>query len=86
MCYHAVNCRRELKLCSISRTLSKNDVSRWQIGYIADADDNFATIRRNRDCRDRGLKISLDDIQLMPTSSLLQRIFEIDNFDPEVSN
>jgi hypothetical protein len=27
----------------------KKDVSRWQIGYIADTGDNFATIRRNRD-------------------------------------
>jgi hypothetical protein len=36
----------------------KMDVSRWQIGYIAVAGDNFATIRRNRDGRGRGLKLS----------------------------
>jgi hypothetical protein len=34
----------------------------WQNGYIADAGDNFATIRRNRDERGRGLKIVLEDI------------------------
>jgi hypothetical protein len=64
----------------------KKDVSRWKPGYIADACDNFATIRRNRDGRGRGLKISLEDIQLMPTSPLLQRLFEIENFDPEESD
>jgi hypothetical protein len=64
----------------------KKDVSRWQIGYIADVGDNFATIRRNRDGRGRGLNIALEDIQLMLTSPLLQRLFENENFDPEVSN
>jgi hypothetical protein len=64
----------------------KMDVSRWQNGYIADAGDNFAIIRRKRDGRGRGLKIALEDIQLMPTSSHLQQLFEIENFDPEVSN
>jgi hypothetical protein len=64
----------------------KKDVSLWQIGNIADAGDNFATIRRNRDGRGRGLKIALEDIQFMPTSPLLQRLFEIEHFDPEVSN
>jgi hypothetical protein len=63
----------------------KKNVSRWQIGYIADAGDNFATIRRNRDGRGRGLKIAIEFIQLMPTSLLLQRLFEIENFDPEKS-
>jgi hypothetical protein len=61
----------------------KKDVSRWQIGYIADAGDNFATIRQNRDGRGRGLKIALEDIQLMPTSPRLQRVFENENFDPK---
>jgi hypothetical protein len=64
----------------------KKDVSRRQIGYIADAGDNFATIRRNRDGRGRGLKIALEDIQLVPTSPLLQRLFEFENFDPEESD
>jgi hypothetical protein len=64
----------------------KKNVSRWQNGYIADASDNFATIGRNRDGRGRGLKIALEDIQLMPTSPLLQRLFEIENFDPEESD
>jgi hypothetical protein len=64
----------------------KKDVSRWQIGYIADAGDNFATIRRNRDGRGRGLKIALEDIQLMPASPLPQRLFEIQIFDPEESD
>jgi hypothetical protein len=40
----------------------KKDVSRWRIVYIADTDDNFATVRRNRDGRGRGLKIALEDI------------------------
>jgi hypothetical protein len=40
----------------------KKDVSRWQIGYIADAGDNIATIRRNRDGRGRGSNVSLEDI------------------------
>jgi hypothetical protein len=62
------------------------DVLRWQIGNIADAGDKFATIRRNRDGLGRGLKIALEDIQLMPTSSLLQRLFEIEHFDPEESD
>jgi hypothetical protein len=47
---------------------------------------NFATISRNRNGRERGLKIALEDIQLIPTSPLLQRLFEIEIFDPEVSN
>jgi hypothetical protein len=64
----------------------KKDVSRWQIGYIVDAGDNFAAIRRYRDDRGPGLKIALEDIQLMPMSPLLQRLFEIEIFDPEVSN
>jgi hypothetical protein len=64
----------------------KQDVFRWQIDCIADAGDNFATIRQNRDGRGRRLKIAPEDIQLMPTSSLLLRLFEIENFDPEVSN
>jgi hypothetical protein len=64
----------------------KKDVSRWQIGYIADAGGNFATIRRNRDGQGRGLKIALEYVQLMPTSSLLQRLFGIENFDPEESD
>jgi hypothetical protein len=34
----------------------KKDVSRWLIGHTANAGDNFATIRRNRDGRGRGLK------------------------------
>jgi hypothetical protein len=62
------------------------DVSWWQIGYIADAGDNFATIMRNRDGRGRGLKIALEDIQLMRTSPLLQQLFEIEKFDPEESD
>jgi hypothetical protein len=64
----------------------KKDVLRWQIYYIADAGDNFATIGRNRDGRGRGLKIAHKDIQLMSTAPLLQRLFEIEHFDPEVSN
>jgi hypothetical protein len=64
----------------------KKDVSRWKIDYIADAGDNFATIRRNRDGRGRGLKIALEDIQLIPSSPLLQRLFEIENFHPEESD
>jgi hypothetical protein len=32
------------------------------------------------------LKIAHKDIQLMPTSPLLQRLFEIEKIDPEVSN
>jgi hypothetical protein len=64
----------------------KKDVSRWQIGYIDDAGDNCATIRRNRDGRGRGLEIALEDIQNMPMSPLLQRFFEIEKFDPEESN
>jgi hypothetical protein len=32
------------------------------------------------------LKIALEGIQLMPTSPLLQRLFEIENFDPEESD
>jgi hypothetical protein len=64
----------------------KKNFSRWKNGYTADAGDNFATIRRNRDGRGRGLKIALEDIQLMPTSPLLQRIFEIENFDPDKSD
>jgi hypothetical protein len=32
------------------------------------------------------LKIILEDIQLMPTSPLLQRLFEIKKIDPEVSS
>jgi hypothetical protein len=64
----------------------KKDVSRWQIGHIADAGDNFATIRRNRDGRGRGLKLALENIQLMPTTPRLQRLFEIENFDPEESD
>jgi hypothetical protein len=32
------------------------------------------------------LKIVLEDIQFMPTSPLLQRIFEIEKFDPEESD
>jgi Reverse transcriptase (RNA-dependent DNA polymerase) len=64
----------------------KKDVSRWQLGYIADAGNNFATIRRNRDGLGRGLKIALEDIQLMPTSPRLQRLFEIENFDLEESD
>jgi hypothetical protein len=49
------------------------DVSRWQIGYISDAGDNFAAIRRSREGRGRGLKIALKDIQLIPKSPLQQR-------------
>jgi hypothetical protein len=49
-----------------------------KIGYIADADDTFATVRRNRNGRGRGLKITLEDIQLMPMSPLLQPKFEIE--------
>jgi hypothetical protein len=45
------------------RDVVKKDVSRWRIGYIADADDNFAAVRRNRDGRGRGLKIALENIQ-----------------------
>jgi hypothetical protein len=67
------------------KDIVKKDVLRWQIGYIADRDDNFATIRRNGDGRGCGLKIALEDIQLMPTSPLLQRLFDIEIFDPEVS-
>jgi hypothetical protein len=74
------------KILFYFKDVVKKDVSRWQIGYIADADDNFATVRRNRDVRSRGLKIALEDIQLIPTSPLLQRLFEFENFDPEVSN
>jgi hypothetical protein len=55
------------------KNIVKKDVSRWNIGYIADADDNFATVRRKRDGRGRGLKIALEYIQLMPTSPLLKR-------------
>jgi hypothetical protein len=86
MCYHAANCLRELKFLFYFKDVIKKDVSRWQIGYIADAGDNFATIRRNRDGRGRGLKIALDDIQLVPTSLLMQRLFEIENFDSEESD
>jgi hypothetical protein len=68
------------------KDIVKKDVSWWQIGSIADAGDNFAAIRRNRDGRGCGLKIPLEDNQLMPTSPLLQRLFEIEYFDPEVSN
>jgi SAM-dependent MidA family methyltransferase len=32
------------------------------------------------------LKIALEDIQLIPTSLLLQRLFEVENFDPEESD
>jgi hypothetical protein len=64
----------------------KKDVSRWQNGHIADAGDNFAIIRRNRDGRGRGLKIALENIQLMQTSPLLQRLFDIEYFDPEEPN
>jgi hypothetical protein len=32
------------------------------------------------------LKIALEDIQLIPTSPLLQRLFEIEKFDPEESD
>jgi hypothetical protein len=74
------------KILFYVKDVVKKDVSRWQIGYIADAGDNFATIRRNRDGRGRGLKIALEDIQLMPTSPLLQRLFEIENFDPDESD
>jgi hypothetical protein len=64
----------------------KKDVSRWQTGYIADAEDNFATVRRNRDGRGRGPKIPLFLISSSRTSPLLQRSFEIEKFDPEVSD
>jgi hypothetical protein len=74
------------KILFYFKDIVQKDVSRWQIGYIADASDNFVTIRRNRDDRGRGLKIALEDIQLMPTSPLLQRLFEIENFDPEESD
>jgi hypothetical protein len=74
------------KILLYFKDVVKKDVSRWQIGYIADAGDNFATIRRNRDGRERGLKIALEDIQLMPTSPLLQRLFEIKKNDPEESD
>jgi hypothetical protein len=55
------------------------------IGYIADVGDNFAKSGEIDD-RGRGLKIALEDIQLMPTSPLLQRLFEIENFNPEESD
>jgi hypothetical protein len=71
------------KILFCFKDVIKKNVSRCQIGYIA---DNFATIRRNRDGRGRGLKIALEDIQLMPRSPLLQRLFEIEIFDPEVFN
>jgi hypothetical protein len=74
------------KILFYFKDVVKKDVSRWQIGYSADAGDNVATIRRNRDGRGRGLKIALEDIQLMSTSPLLQRLFEIENFDPEESD
>jgi hypothetical protein len=57
-----------------------------QIGYISEADNSFATVRRNRDGRGHGLEIGLEDIQLMPKSPPLQRLLDIENFDPEVSN
>jgi hypothetical protein len=74
------------KILFYFKDVVKKGVSQWQIGYIADAGDNFATIRRNRDGRGRGLKIALEDIKLMPTSPFLQRLFEIKKFDPEESN
>jgi hypothetical protein len=74
------------KILFYFKDVVKKDVSQWQIGYISDAGDNFATIRQNKDGRGRGLKIALEDIQLMPTSPLLQRLFEIENFDPEESD
>jgi hypothetical protein len=40
------------------------DMSRCQLGYIADAGENSATIRRNTNSRGQGLKIALEDIQL----------------------
>jgi hypothetical protein len=63
----------------------KNDVSRWQIGKLLTR-ATILQIRRNRDGRGRGLKIALEHIKLMPTSPLPQRLFEIENFDPDESD
>jgi hypothetical protein len=59
----------------------KKGVSRWHIGYIADADDNL------QQSGETGTVEAADwNIQLMSMSSFLQRLFEIETFDSDVSN
>jgi hypothetical protein len=86
MCYHAANCRWELKICSISRTLSKRT---FRCGKLVTLLTRATILQQSGEIgtgRGRGLKIALEDIQLMPTSPLLQRLFEIEKIGPEESD